>query len=467
MVLWVVVVIGGAGAWAWVTWALRTAKQATADSQHARKAEAESRQQSATLSAQLEAAKARLEASSLEASRYQAELGETRQRVDQLSAESRGAAEMIRGLETRLEEQQRAAGERLRMQQDLHARQKEEFEGIAAKVLEQNTHKFTGATQERLGQVTAEFAKGMAELKAKVEQAHGTDVRERVALKEQLTRMVDVSHQLDAEAKNLTRALTGDRRAQGVWGEVVLERLLEMCGLREGHEYRKQATFTTDEDCTLRPDVVVQLPGGRAVVVDAKVSLTAYSEYVAAESNDEAQAALQRHVQAVRKHIKTLGGKDYWRLNDLQTGDYVLMFLAAEPAFADALRHTPALFEEAFHSHVILVSPCTLLATLRTIEHTWRVERQNDTARQIIDKAGALHDKFVGFCEDMQAVERGLSQAKRSYDDAFGKLKSGRGNLISKMDGIRKLGVAAKKSLPAALVAGDGELPEEGPTVQA
>lgn len=390
-----------------------------------------------------------------ELSQRDRELGRARERIDGLLEEAKRSAETIRELETKLEEQARSFDERLLMEQDHHARQKQAFEGIAAKVLEHNTEKFTGAAQERLGQVTEAFSKAMAELKKKVDEAHGADVRDRVALKTELSRMIEASQQLDAEAKNLTRALTGDRRAQGAWGELTLDTLLEQCGLREGHEYEKQGSYRNGDDRMLRPDVIVHLPGDRSVVVDSKVSLTAYAQYVNAESDADADVALSRHVSSVQAHIKNLASKDYWRLNGLETGDYVLMFLPIEPAFADALRASPGLFEEAFKQNVILTSPCTLLATLRTIEHTWRVERQNETARAIVERAGALYDKFVGFSGDLLKVGERLGQAQREYEGALGKLSAGRGSLVRQAEQLRELGVKVKKALPAELTLSD------------
>ena len=264
--------------------------------------------------------------------------------------------------------------------------------------------------------------------------------------------MLALSQRIDQDALNLTRALTGDRRVQGAWGELILERILEQSGLREGVEYRKQVPLSDDEGRRLRPDVIVQLPGARSVVVDAKVSLTAYHEYIGAADEGEAAAATARHLASIRNHMRLLSEKSYWQANGLQSGDYVLMFVAVESALAHALRNDPGLFEEAFQQQIILTSPSTLLATLRTIEHTWRVERQSETARKIVEQAGKLYDKIENFVDDLQEVGTRLKQAQSAYDGALGKLSTGRGNLFRQAEKLRSLGVKVKKELPRELV---------------
>lgn len=355
-------------------------------------------------------------------------------------------------LETQLAEERRSFSERLKLQDDLHGQLEEKFKGLAAQALERNTEKFESNTKLRLDEMGEALRRHVKELREKVEQTHQTDSNDRVALRTELLRMVEASRRIDQDAVNLTRALTSDSRAQGAWGELVLERILEQCGLREGVEYERQVTVSDDDGKRLRPDVVVHLPGARSVVVDAKVSLTAYNESVAATDDAELENALDRHLSSVRMHIKTLSEKGYWQANALAGGDYVLMFVAIESALAQALRSDPGLFEEAFRHHVILTSPSTLLATLRTIEHTWRVERQNETARIIVDEAGKLYDKFEGFVADLQDVGSRLKQAQSAYDGAIGKLSTGRGNLVGRVEKLRGLGLKVKKELPKELV---------------
>jgi DNA recombination protein RmuC len=382
------------------------------------------------------------------------ELGEVRMALQRTASDLAEAREQRTKLETQLEEERRSSAERFKLQDDLHNQLEDKFKGLAAQVLERNSEKFEASAKLRLDEMGEAFRLHVKELREKVEQTHQTDTSDRVALRGELARMVVASQRIDQDAINLTRALTGDRRAQGAWGELILERILEQCGLREGIEYERQLTVSDDDGKRLRPDVVVHLPGARSVVVDAKVSLTAYNDYVSANEEAETQDALNRHLTSVRSHIKQLSDKGYWQANALQGGDYVLMFVAVESAMAQALRSDPCLFEEAFRHHVILTSPSTLLATLRTIEHTWRVERQNETARMIVSEAGKLYDKFESFVDDLQDVGARLKQAQTAYDGALGKLSTGRDNLVRKAEKLRVLGLKVKKELPKDLVDG-------------
>ncbi|HEX5656769.1 MAG TPA: DNA recombination protein RmuC [Polyangiales bacterium] len=361
-------------------------------------------------------------------------------------------SERVVAVEAQLDLERKSTDDKLRMQRDLHAELEAKFSGLAAQVLERNSEKFEVQTKTRLNEMTEALGKQVKELQLKVEQTHSQDAQDRVALRTELQNMVEASRRIDEDAVNLTRALTMDRKAQGAWGELVLERILEQCGLREGTEYEKQVVLTNDDDQKLRPDVVVRLPGNRSVVVDAKVSLVAYNESVCAKDEWTAQEALARHVASIRNHVRGLSEKDYWRLNGLDTGDYVLMFLPIESAFADAVRAAPDLFEEAFRNQIILTSPTTLLATLRTIEHTWRVERQNATARTIVEQAGKLYDKLAGFVVDLEKVGASLNAAQRSYEGALNKFSTGKGNLVGQADRLKQLGLKLKKTLPAELV---------------
>lgn len=382
------------------------------------------------------------------------ELGEVRIELQRAGSDLAEAREQRTRLETQLEEERRSSAERIKLQGDLHDELEEKFKGLAAQVLERNSEKFEATTKLRLDEMSEAFRVHVKDLREKVEQTHQTDTIDRVALRGELARMVVASQRIDQDAVNLTRALTGDRRAQGAWGELILERILEQCGLREGVEYERQRTVSDDDGKRLRPDVVVHLPGARSIVVDAKVSLTAYNDYVSANDDAETQDALNRHLTSVRSHIKQLSDKAYWQANALQGGDYVLMFVAVESAMAQALRSDPGLFEEAFRHHVILTSPSTLLATLRTVEHTWRVERQNETARFIVSEAGKLYDKFESFVDDLRSVGARLQQAQSAYDGALNKLGTGRDNLVRKAEKLRALGLKVKKELPKDLVDG-------------
>ena len=392
------------------------------------------------------------------------ELSELRQALDGVQRELRAKGERVVTLEVELEQERKMSAEKLALHAELQAALEERFKGVAAQVLESNTAKFETHTKQRLTEMAQGLATHVKELAHKVDQTHMDDGKARAALQVELKAVIDATRRIDEDAANLTRALTGDRRAQGAWGELVLESILQKCGLREGEEYVRQPVLESDEEQRLRPDVIVRLPGHRTVIIDAKVSLTAYTEHVAGD-----ESALARHATSVRSHVKRLAEKEYWKLNGLRAGDYVLMFLPIESALSAALAADPKLFEFAFDHHVILISPTTLLATLRTIEHTWHVERQNDTARKIVEQAGKLYDKFCGFAAELDKVGRALKHAQAAYDDAHGKLSHGRGNLFGHMEKLRTFGLKVKKPLCPELTAGsddDASLDPESEAVE-
>lgn len=383
----------------------------------------------------------------------QAELQNARSHSEEVRRELGEQQKRFVSLETQLLEERKAMADKLATYKELGVQLDDKFKGIAAQVLQANTEKFETSTKQRLGEMSEALRAQVKALQDKVEQSHARDANDRIALRTELQNMVELSKRIDQDATQLARALKGDRRAQGAWGELVLETLLAQCGLREGVEYTRQTTFVDDDDRRLRPDVIVNMPGKGSAVIDAKVSLTAYSEYINADDECAAVAAIERHLISLRTHIKGLSEKDYWSLNGLNTaGDYVLLFVPVESAFADALRNCPELFEEAYRKHIILTSPTTLLATLRTIEHTWRVERQNETARSIAEEAGKLYDRFCAFVEDLQNVGMRINQAHAAYEGALKKLSTGRGNLVRQASKIQELGVQVKKRLPQELV---------------
>lgn len=411
--------------------------------QHATLADlSEAKQAAATQAERLEQAHA-----------LRSELTACRAKLEALHGSLGDQQALVASLETQLREERRSAQERLENQKELRASMDEQFKGIAAQVLQANSEKFETQTKTRLGEMSEAIGNQVKALQEKVTQTHALDTRDRVELRSELKNMVEASKRIDADANQLARALKGDRRAQGAWGELILDRILEQCGLREGDEYVKQAAFVDDEAQRFRPDVIIKMPGKGSVVIDAKVSLTAYTEFTVAETDEATGDAMARHLLSVRAHIKNLADKDYWNLNGLSTaGDYVLMFFATESAFADALRHDPGLFEEGFKKHIILTSPSTLLATLKTIEHAWRVERQNQNAREIAEQTGRLYDKLCAFVDELKKVGMRLGQAQEAYGEAMGKLSTGRGNLVRQAERISRLGLKVKKALPAELV---------------
>ena len=296
----------------------------------------------------------------------------------------------------------------------------------------------------------------------RVEESYQQEARERFSLGKELERLQQLNLRLSDEATNLTQALKG-QKTQGNWGELILERVLEHAGLEKGREYQTQVSLKSAEGERYQPDVLIMLPGDKQVVVDAKVSLTAYQQFVS--SNDE--GALKQHVQSLRSHVKGLSSKDYSRLEGLHSLDFVLLFVPIEAAFSAALQAEPNLFQEAFDRQIVIVSPTTLLATLRVIDSLWKQERQGQNAREIAERAGWLYDKFVLFIQDLDELGNRLQQVDKAYAAARNKLCEGRGNLISRSEQLKLLGARASKSLPADLLerALSGEaLPDEAVT---
>ena len=281
----------------------------------------------------------------------------------------------------------------------------------------------------------------------RVEESYQQEARERFSLGKELERLQQLNLRLGEEATNLTRALKG-QKTQGNWGELVLERVLEHAGLEKGREYETQVSLRAADGERFQPDVLIRLPGDKQVVVDAKVSLTAYQQFVASDDEVIRQQALKQHVLSLRNHVKGLSGKDYRRLEGLHSLDFVLLFMPVEAAFSVALQAEPNLFQEAFERNIVIVSPTTLLATLRVIDSLWRQERQTQNAREIAERAGALYDKFVLFVQDLDEMGSRLQQLDKAYAAARNKLCEGRGNLISRAEQIKLLGARASKSLP-------------------
>jgi len=296
----------------------------------------------------------------------------------------------------------------------------------------------------------------------RVEESYQQEARERFSLGKELERLQQLNLRLSDEATNLTQALKG-QKTQGNWGELILERVLEHAGLEKGREYQTQVSLKSADGERFQPDVLIMLPGDKQVVVDAKVSLTAYQQFVA--GNDE--AALKQHVQSLRSHVKGLSSKDYNRLEGLHSLDFVLLFVPIEAAFSAALQAEPNLFQEAFDRQIVIVSPTTLLATLRVIDSLWKQERQGQNAREIAERAGWLYDKFVLFIQDLDELGNRLQQVDKAYAAARNKLCEGRGNLVSRSEQLKLLGARASKSLPADLLEralSDEALPDEAVT---
>lgn len=331
-----------------------------------------------------------------------------------------------------------------------------QFSELATRIFDEREQRFSATSQAQLGQLLDPLKERIQAFEQRVEQSYTNEARERFSLAKELERLQSLNVRLSDEAQHLTQALRG-QKTQGNWGELVLERVLESAGLMRGREYQTQVSLKSPEGERFQPDVLLYLPGERQVVIDSKVSLNAYQQAVAAVDEGVRQAALKQHVLSLRNHIKGLGLKEYQRLEGLNSLDLVLLFVPIEAAFGAALQTDPELFQEAFAQHIVIVSPTTLLATLRVVESLWRQERQGQNAREIAERAGALYDKFVAFVTDLDEIGNRIQQLDKAYSGARNKLVEGRGNIVGRIENLKLLGARASKRLPEALLEQAGE----------
>jgi DNA recombination protein RmuC len=327
-----------------------------------------------------------------------------------------------------------------------------QFKNLANEILEDKSKRFTEQNVANLDALLKPLQTKLSEFKEQVNTSYGNEARERFALKSEIERLANLNLRMSDETRSLTQALKGDSKVQGNWGELVLESILESSGLRKGEEYLVQDSHTQTDGSRLQPDVVVKLPEGRSLVVDSKVSITAYSRHAEATDPTVSEQELAAHIQSLRQHIQGLSSKNYSSLYGIGSVDFVLMFVPIEPAFLLALKTAPNLYQEALAKNIVLVCPSTLMATLRTVAHLWRQDHQNRNALEIAKQCGTLYDKFVGFVDDLEKLGQRLDQAQTSYHDAFNKLKSGKGNLIRTAEKVRELGVKPSKNLSAPLI---------------
>ncbi|MFQ2006333.1 DNA recombination protein RmuC [Aeromonas veronii] len=358
----------------------------------------------------------------------------------------------LKDAEATLRSERLAAAEKLQLQQEAEQRLSQQFENLANRIFEQNSGNFRELNQNSLDLLLTPLKEQLEGFRRQVGETHAQETAQRHSLKFELERLAELNARMTEEAAALTRALKGDSKQQGNWGEVVLARILSECGLREGHEYHTQVNIEVEKGKRYQPDVIVHLPQEKDIIIDAKVSLTAYERWYNADDELGKAVALKEHVASVRNHIRELGRKDYQQLPGVRTLDYVLMFVAVEPAFLTAMEADPSLVRYGLDNNILLVSPTNLMVALRTIENLWRYERQNQNARQIAERAGRLYEKLRLFVEEMQQIGGSLHKAQESYDKAMGRLVNGRGNLIAQVERFRELGVEVTKSLPEPLV---------------
>ena len=354
-------------------------------------------------------------------------------------------------LKTRLEEQHKNAHEKIQLLQDAESQLKTQFENLAHKIFEERSQQFTEQNKTSMGHIVNPIKEQLTDFKQRLESVYDNESKDRISLREEIVSLRRDTEKMNQEALNLTKALKGDKKIQGNWGEMILEKVLERSGLRKGIEYETQGAFRDHEQNLFKPDVIIRLPGDKDVVVDSKVSLLAYEEYCSTEDDTQRITALKAHTKAIREHIKGLSDKDYSGLKGLRSLDFVLLFIPIEAAFLAAFQADEKLFTDAFEHKIVVVTPTTLLATLKTIENIWRYERQNENARMIADKAGTLYDKIRGFAEDLEKLGTQLSTAHKTYDGVMNKLTTGNGNLIRQASSFVELGVKVKKTLPKSL----------------
>ena len=353
--------------------------------------------------------------------------------------------------ESQLIEQNKHIEERQKLLEEAREKLGNDFELLANRIFEQKQERFNKESKSTLNTAIDPLKEQLKDFRKKVEEVHVNDAKDRAGLSEQLNQLKQLNQQMSADALNLTKALKGDKKAQGNWGEVILERVLEESGLHKGREYETQVALKSEAGQRRILDVIVRLPENKDIVIDSKVSLVDYERYCNSEDEQERKLALRDHIAAVRKNITDISFKDYENLEGLRTLDFIFVFIPIESAFMAAFEHDQAMFREAYDKNIIVVSPTTLLATLRTVQSIWRYERQNKNAEEIARQAGAMYDKFVGFVGDLDKISDHLNRASKAHEDAINKLSSGRGNLVTSTQKLKKLGAKTKKAMPASV----------------
>ncbi len=351
----------------------------------------------------------------------------------------------MEGLKEQLAEQKQAMA-------DLQKRLTTEFENMANRILKERAAELSETSKKDLGAILNPLKDNIAEFKQQVREAYSLEMRDKAGLREQLKLLTEQNARISDEANNLTKALKGDVKQQGNWGEIVLERVLEMSGLHIGREFEREAVSKDDSDAAKRPDVIVHLPDNKHVVIDSKVSLVAYDRLVNAPDNAAYETALKEQVASLKKHVNELAAKNYPNLPGLNAPDFVLMFVPIEAMFSVAVDADKNLFAYAWEKKIVIVSPTTLLATLRTIASIWQQENQTKNAFEIARLGGVLYDKMVGFIDDFQKIKRSLDAADKAYNDALGKMSTGKGNMLNTATRIKELGAKAGKTIPQNLL---------------
>ncbi|MCE2786451.1 MAG: DNA recombination protein RmuC [Bacteroidota bacterium] len=389
--------------------------------------------------------KSRFEQLTLAYEQAKAEVTAARLEIIRLNNELTAALSNGTNLEKKLAEQKQEL-------EKMGERFKTDFENLANKILDEKSLKFTEQNRNNLDEILKPFNEKIKDFEKKVGEAYDKEMRDKISLREEVKKLYELNAKISEEANNLTKALKGDTKRQGNWGELILEKVLERSGLVKDREYRTQVVTKNIDGETIKPDVVVFLPDEKHLVIDSKVSLTAYEQMASTDDSDMREKLLKDHVNSVRNHVKLLSDKNYYTSSAFSTPDFVLLFLPMESAFSAAIQHDQDLFNYAWERRTVIVSPTTLLATLKTVASLWKIESQNRYAVEIAGQAGALYDKFEGFVKDLLEIGKKMDDSKRSYEEAMKKISTGTGNLIKRVENLKTLGAKATKSLPQTLL---------------
>jgi DNA recombination protein RmuC len=351
----------------------------------------------------------------------------------------------------KLESEERHASSQKDMMLSHKKEIKNELEALARKVFEGNSQKFAEFSKENLDSMIKPLQTQISEFKKQVSDTYNAESRDRAVLKNEINSLKELNEKISKDAINLTNALKGESKQQGVWGEMVLEHVLEASGLRKGYEFEREVSLKTDDNEILRPDVIVHLPDNRDLIIDAKTSLVAYERYVNADNDEAKEQYLKAHLNSIKSHVSELSKKNYERLKEVNTLDFIFMFMPIEGALAVALEHDNSIYDNAFKNKILLVGPTTLLVAMRAVENVWKFERQNKNAQEIARRAGSMYDKFVGFSEDLMKISKQIDGIQGSFSAARNKLTNGKGNLVRQVEQIKELGAQTSKKIPNGL----------------
>lgn len=369
-----------------------------------------------------------------------------------LTSESQGYREDNARLKTSLEMETKQTEEKLALLNESREQLSIAFKNIANEIFEDKSKKFTSANKESLSSVLNPLQDKIKQFEKRVEDTYDKESKERFSLAREIENLQKLNSKISEDAVNLTNALKGDNKAQGSWGEFVLESILEKSGLVKGREYDVQVSLKAEDGSKSQPDVVVHLPESRDIIIDSKVSLKAWDLFCSTDKQEARADLLGQHIQSIRLHVKTLSAKDYQNLAGINSLDYVFLFMPIEAAYSVAIQNDPELSQHAFERNIIFVGPTTLLTTLKTVQNLWRLAQQNQNANEIAERAGALYDKFVGFVADLEEVGTKIDASKASFEKAQNKLVSGRGNLIKRVETLKQLGAKTSKNLKTSLL---------------